>query len=83
MINTPCAQCGDPGTLRRQNTAYADDALNWQTLCDPCQEEADDHWSEMWRQYYSEIRCAINDTGARWSRPLSADLDSIFEEEQP
>lgn len=71
--DTPCKACGDPGRLRRQNTAYVEDALNWQTLCDSCQEEANEYWSEMWAQYYSEIRCAISEAGLRWSHPASAD----------
>lgn len=49
---TPCTVCGDPGSRRRQNTAFANDEMNWQTLCDDHQEEANEYWADMWSQRY-------------------------------
>jgi hypothetical protein len=49
-----CEKCGILGAyLRRQNTQYLDDESNYITLCDPCQEENNEYWSDMWRDYYS------------------------------
>jgi len=42
-------------TLRRQNTQYANDDLNWVTLCDGCQEVNEAYWRERWKEYYSQI----------------------------
>lgn len=40
-------------TRQRQNTAYNDDERNWVTLCPECAKANDEHWAEMWREYYS------------------------------
>lgn len=45
--------CFKFGKLRRQNTAYNDDELNWAFLCPSCQEEANEYWQERWNEYYS------------------------------
>jgi len=51
-----CQQCGKKGAKRRrQNTAYADDERNFATLCEKCQEEATEHWNNMWNDSYSMI----------------------------
>jgi hypothetical protein len=47
-------ECDNPGTLRRQNTSYADEDSNWNFLCKDCQKQADEHWSDMWADYYRE-----------------------------
>lgn len=38
---------------RRQNTAYVKDESNYAVLCNHCQAEADEYWSDMWAEYYS------------------------------
>jgi hypothetical protein len=40
-------------TRNRQRTSYVDGESNWATLCPDCQEEADEYWEEMWKEYYS------------------------------
>ena len=53
-----CPNCRDAGAeYRRQNTAYHDDASNWMWACDPCQEIMDEHWAEMWADYYASRGC--------------------------
>jgi hypothetical protein len=47
--------CENEGKRRRQNTAYADDERNWVVLCDECFAENEEHWHEMWAEYYSSI----------------------------
>lgn len=47
--------CGKPGRLTAQNTAYAHDLSNLHRLCEECQKEADEYWTEMWREYYSSV----------------------------
>lgn len=48
-----CECCGDPGGVRyRQNTMYNDDERNFVTLCPECRIENDEHWEEMWKEYY-------------------------------
>ena len=48
-----CQHCKKEGAeKRRQNTAYVDDKLNFATLCDDCQEEANKYWAEQWAEYY-------------------------------
>jgi len=44
--------CGRPGIRRRQNTAYPNDEMNFAILCAECQAENDEHWAEMWAEYY-------------------------------
>ena len=45
--------CFNRGRNRRQNTAYADNKLNWVFLCDECAAENDEYWKERWDEYYS------------------------------
>ena len=48
-----CDRCGQLGaTRRRQNTAYNDDSMNWNTLCEDCQKNVDEYWADMWDEYY-------------------------------
>lgn len=49
--------CTFPGNKRRQNTAYVNDELNWNTLCPVHQEEADQYWEERWAEYYAGRMC--------------------------
>jgi len=42
-------------TRRRQNTAYEEDESNWNTLCEDCQVEVDEHWADMWNEYWSSV----------------------------
>lgn len=45
--------CFKIGKRRRQNTQYVDDSKNWVFLCDDCMRQNDEHWDEMWDDYYS------------------------------
>jgi hypothetical protein len=53
--NGPCQYggCGLPGKLERQNTSYNDEDSNWSTFCIDHQKEVDEHWDEMWKDYWS------------------------------
>ncbi len=44
--------CFNIGKKRRQRTAYVDDDLNWCFLCDECMEYNNEHWNDMWNDYY-------------------------------
>lgn len=53
---TVCEHCGSEDStvkFRRQNTAFVDEKLNWVVLCDECHKENEEHWAEMWDDYYS------------------------------
>ena len=44
-----CQQCKKRGAeRRRQNTAYQNDESNFATLCNECQEQANEYWAERW-----------------------------------
>lgn len=46
----PCCRLG---TRQPRNTAYADEASNWVTMCPRCAEAEAEHWRERWEEYYS------------------------------
>ena len=48
-----CEKEGNDVKRRRQNTQYVDDESNFATLCDDCQSDADEYWSERWAEYYA------------------------------
>lgn len=49
-----CQVCGDPGACHyRQNTQYEDEKSNWVKMCPTCQIANDDHWDQMWAEYWS------------------------------
>jgi hypothetical protein len=49
---TRCWGCDSPhGTNNRQPSAYADDSLNYATLCPLCQAVSDAYWYEMWEEH--------------------------------
>ena len=53
---TKCQCCGKEGVKRRrQGSAYPDDELNFAVLCDECQTEANEHWVDMWDEYYTMV----------------------------
>lgn len=55
--NLKCSQCGAMNASKnRQRTAYANDEANLAVLCPACQDDADQHWDDMWEEYYSMIR---------------------------
>jgi hypothetical protein len=35
------------------NTAYVNEEDNYTYACDPCFEEIEEYWAEMWAEYYS------------------------------
>lgn len=55
MVSVGTCHCGSYGILRRMNTAYDHRASNFIVECDPCSEETELHWAEMWREYYSGL----------------------------
>ena len=55
---TPCEECGATDGVERQScrTAYADDSMNTSpALCPPCAKEYNDHWDDMWAEYYNGL----------------------------
>lgn len=51
-----CCHCGGAGAeYRRQHTAYQNEKSNWAWYCDPCQQMSDEHWDEMWAEYYRSV----------------------------
>lgn len=40
---------------RRQNTAYVKEERNWVTCCLKCFKEIQEHWTNMWSDYYSNV----------------------------
>lgn len=56
-----CQRCGElRAKRRRQNTAYYDDAQNFAILCEPCQQEADEGWDELWREVHADQRASLS-----------------------
>lgn len=47
--------CFRKGRRQRQNTSYCDDERNWVIACDPCMETIQEHWNEMWAEYYAGV----------------------------
>ena len=47
--------CNQEGIYRRQNTQYAEDELNFSCYCHEHQEEVDEYWKEMWKDYYNSV----------------------------
>lgn len=53
---TLCDRCERPGAERyHQNTRYVEEERNWVTLCSECRKENDEHWNQMWSDYYSDV----------------------------
>jgi len=48
-----CYQCWRLGKLRRQSTAYPNDADNFVFCCDDCFEERENFLKEQWDDYYA------------------------------
>ncbi len=38
---------------RRQNTSYFNEALNWVVCCNECFDEIEQHWADLWAEYYA------------------------------
>ena len=58
----PCLKCNSvrppnysKGYWRMQNTHYENEESNWDFLCEECHEDNDEHWREMWSEYYSNV----------------------------
>lgn len=47
--------CGKIGEWRAQQTAYENKEANFACLCEEHQQETDEYWNEMWREYYSGL----------------------------
>lgn len=56
LVRWPRLRCGNGhwavSWWSRQNTRYANDRANWACLCSECQNAEDEHWSDMWDEYY-------------------------------
>jgi hypothetical protein len=52
-----CGRCGEPGEYRRQSSAYNNEESNWLYACDPCFEDLEEMWADMWREYYAGLMC--------------------------
>ena len=39
--------------VRRRGCSYVEDAVNWWVSCQLCQDEDDEHWKEMWEEYWA------------------------------
>ena len=51
----PCACCGGhPVTpVYHQRTQYPEEAMNYApNLCQRCREDNDNHWNDMWDDFY-------------------------------
>lgn len=44
-----------PVKTRRRATQYVNEADNWLTACNSCQEEDDVYFNDLWEQYYGSI----------------------------
>ena len=53
MIRCGCGEAARPKC--RQNTAYANDDLNWVTLCEEHLQENAEHWQDMWQDYWKDV----------------------------
>lgn len=61
IAHVPKLQCqGWEGTCDSQeawrahmNTQYINEEQNYNTLCPECWKACDEHWKEMWRDYYN------------------------------
>lgn len=40
---------------RRQLTQYVHEPSNFARHCAECQEDSDEHWREMWREYHNSV----------------------------
>lgn len=51
---TVCQWCSKPGAERyHQRTQYVEEERNYVTLCKKCRADNDEHWADMWSDYYS------------------------------
>lgn len=66
MLLGVCTHCKAAGSLRRMNTAYANQASNWACLCDGCFERMESYWAEQWREYNSEIYAGLRTADGSW-----------------
>lgn len=52
---TKCPVCKEDCKVvltHRRLTQYCPDTLNYITCCSGCKEADDEHWKEMWKEYY-------------------------------
>jgi len=57
MPHMACAYpgCPFPAFPHASNTRYVDESSNWHLLCETHAAEDDEHWGDMWREYYSGL----------------------------
>lgn len=49
-----CSRCKtekESTWIRRTNTAYVEEKLNWVLECDECYEQTEEYWEMMWRDF--------------------------------
>lgn len=49
-----CEQCEkehESVWIRRTNTAYVEEKLNWVLECDECYEQTEEYWEMMWEEH--------------------------------
>lgn len=51
MICGRCEQEKESTWIRRTNTAYVEEQLNYVLECDECYAETEEHWEMMWRDF--------------------------------
>lgn len=51
-VSEPCFRLGK---RRRQMTAYCKDEMNWVFVCPTCLYDINEHWKDMWDEYYSMV----------------------------
>jgi len=47
-----CERESDTVERRRQHTMYVDDELNYVTCCLECFKRVQEHWADMWEEYW-------------------------------
>lgn len=46
-------ECDSDDAVRfRMKTQYVEEESNFAVLCSSCQKESDEHWQDMWDEYY-------------------------------
>lgn len=48
-----CGRCGGKAYLEHSNCAYVNELSNYNFCCKDCHEEINEHYQELWDEYYS------------------------------
>lgn len=52
---TGCKEWREDVKMRRQNTAYVDDTMNWVLCCSDCLAWLNECWAERWAEYHAGV----------------------------